>query len=340
MNGRLCATRAEATGTPYLLLVTYKLVLQDRGSPAGPPCAVCCQASELTQRKRKLRDFRFPREENLPDQLQLRVPPFGLAGIVEARGLDQVGNGLGAVVVLCRPDGESSVAIESYFSSREVTGQPIEQGNHVVLGEERQKTICDNHGWPIGGHFIQPIRVGQVHTDTVRLRSLWDQQLPSGDNIRKVEVIPINGRGRSHADHPAVQPDPQIQDDCVRVAFGEPLDHLVQLLRPVRNVDDQARAETELLTVVVDLPNDLVRRRVVKYGVWRAAVERPAAQRQKHTVLHRRECRKRDSHDVLLSRAAPPGNPLLQLRIVLAWRVLEVAENSLRSAPTMAPAWH
>ena len=87
MNDRLCATRAETSGTPYLLPVTYKLVLQDRSSPAGQPCAVCCQASELTQRKRELRDFRFPREENLPDQLQLRVPPFGLAGIVEARDL-------------------------------------------------------------------------------------------------------------------------------------------------------------------------------------------------------------------------------------------------------------
>ena len=47
MNGRLCATRAETSGTPYLLPFTYKLVLLDRSSPAGPPCAVCCQASEL-----------------------------------------------------------------------------------------------------------------------------------------------------------------------------------------------------------------------------------------------------------------------------------------------------
>src|SRR5215207_4765135 len=105
MNGRLCATRAEAPGTPYLLPVTYKLVLQDRSSPAGQPCAECCQASELTPRKRALRDSRFPREEERRDEVRLGVRPFGLAGSVEARGLDEVGNGRGAVVVVWGADG-------------------------------------------------------------------------------------------------------------------------------------------------------------------------------------------------------------------------------------------
>jgi hypothetical protein len=57
------------------------------------------------------------------------------------------------------------------------------------------------YGWPIGGHFIQPIRVGQVHIDTVPIQSLRDQQLPSNDDIRKVNVIPTNGRRRSYANH-------------------------------------------------------------------------------------------------------------------------------------------
>ena len=72
--------------------------------------------------------------------------------------------------------------------------------------------------------------------------------------------------------------------------------HLVQFFGPKCDVDDGARAEVELGAVVAKLSNDLVGHRVGEDGVRRAAVERPAAQREEETLLYGREGRKGSFH--------------------------------------------
>ena len=61
--------------------------------------AVGGQAGEPAQGRRELGDLGLAGEQDLPDQVQPRVPAFGLAGVVKAGGADQAGDRLGAVVV-------------------------------------------------------------------------------------------------------------------------------------------------------------------------------------------------------------------------------------------------
>jgi hypothetical protein len=53
--------------------------------PPGHRGAVRGQAGEPAQGRRELGDLGFPREQDLPDQPQARIPPLRLARIVEAR---------------------------------------------------------------------------------------------------------------------------------------------------------------------------------------------------------------------------------------------------------------
>ena len=158
---------------------------------------------------------------------------------------------MGAMVVFGRPDGESRVAVEGYLSVGEMAGETVQQGDHVFLGEERQQAIGYDHGRSAGGDSVQPVWVGQVRAYAVGVRAIRYKLPSSGDDLGEVDVIPVDGGRRGDAQHPGVQASPQVKRDRVGVAGDEPKRHLVQFLGPKRDVDDGARAEAELVAVVV-----------------------------------------------------------------------------------------
>ena len=99
--------------------------MQDGGSSSGQGCAVCCQAVDQAKDQRERGDFGFSREQDFLDQFQAGVPALGFARVIETRRLDEICDGLGAVVVFRRPDGEPGVAVEGHFSTWEVAGEAI-----------------------------------------------------------------------------------------------------------------------------------------------------------------------------------------------------------------------
>jgi hypothetical protein len=257
------------------------------------------QVGESAEGGRELGDLGLSDEQDLSYQLQPGVPAFGLVRVVEAGRLDEVGDRLGAVVVLGRPDREPGVAVEGHLAAWEMVDEPVQQGDHVVLGEEGQQPVGDDHRRSAGGDGVQPVRVGQVGADGVGVGAGWQQLASGGDDLGEVDVVPVDGRRGGDAEHPGVEPRPEVDRDRVGVAGDEPQRHLVELLGPMGDVDDGAGAEVEPVAVIAEGPGQLAGHGVGRDGVGRAVVEGPAAQGQEHGLLDRREPRKRDGHVVV-----------------------------------------
>jgi hypothetical protein len=81
--------------------------MQDRSVSSGQGCAVSCQAVEEAKGQRELCNL-------------------GFAGVVEAWRLDEVCDGLRAVIVFRRLDGEPRVAVEGHLSAWEVAGETVQ----------------------------------------------------------------------------------------------------------------------------------------------------------------------------------------------------------------------
>jgi hypothetical protein len=54
-----------------------------------------------------------------------------------------------------------------------VADEPVHQGDHVVLGEERHQAIDDDHCRPAGSRRASP--AGQVRADAVGIGAIWYQ---------------------------------------------------------------------------------------------------------------------------------------------------------------------
>src|SRR4028119_1431878 len=78
------------------------------------------------------------------------------------------------------------------------------------------------------------------------------QARSGGDDRGGVDVVPVDGGRRIDAQHPGVQPGPQVQPDTVRVTSQEPGRDLVELLGPQRGVEHEVRVDVQLTVVVVE----------------------------------------------------------------------------------------
>src|SRR4029077_3006676 len=152
-------------------------VMQDDGSRPGPGGAVRCQPVVPAPDRWKLVDLGLPAQQDLPDQLQLRVPALGGAGVVHSGKLDELGDRLGATGVPGHPDGEAGVAVEDQLAAGEVADELVPQRHQLVLGEDPHQAMGDEDGWPAGGNGVQPVLLGDVGADNVRVGALWEQAL-------------------------------------------------------------------------------------------------------------------------------------------------------------------
>lgn len=107
-----------------------------------------------------------------------------------------------------------------------------QQGHEVVLGEERDKAVGDDDGRPVGGHSIEPVGIGEVRGDVVSVGRLWQQVRPQSGNGGEVDVVPVDGRRRIDAEHPAVQAGTKVQHDRVRMVHDKPAYDLVKPFGP------------------------------------------------------------------------------------------------------------
>jgi hypothetical protein len=93
------------------------------------------------------------------------------------------------------------------------------------------------------------------------------QTLPSSDDRREVDVVPVDRWLRGYADHSGVEPCTQVQADRVGVARNKGRRHLVQLLGSECDVDHQIRVDVELLVVLLERLHNLVSSGVGEDGV-------------------------------------------------------------------------
>jgi hypothetical protein len=85
---------------------------------------------------------------------------------------------------------EAGVAVERQFACWEMAGEPAEQRDEVVLREERDQPVRDDHRRAVRRHFVQPGRIGQICADPVAAGALRDDLAAGGDDRRKVDVVP------------------------------------------------------------------------------------------------------------------------------------------------------
>lgn len=111
--------------------------------------------------------------------------------------------------MLSRLDGEFRVTVESDLSAREVADQSVEEGHHVVLAEEPQQAIGNDHRWSVRGDGVQPIGFRNVGADVVSVAVCGYQALSSGDHGRVVDVVPVDGGRRPDPNMRASSPVPR-----------------------------------------------------------------------------------------------------------------------------------
>ena len=161
---------------------------QLRAPGCQPGCHPSCQ--------RQLGNLRCPGEKYFVEQRQSIDPLFELPGVVGTGIGHAAGDRPHSAGVLERPHGVCGVGVECQFSAGKVGGKPVQQRHEVILCEEEDEPVGDDHRRPVCGDVVQPVRISQVRADVVGIGGLWQQFSPEGDHLGKVDVIPVDGGRR------------------------------------------------------------------------------------------------------------------------------------------------